>query len=109
MAQMKFAIMLWPTDKNFISVHSLDHIRQPRKPFNDYRFGEECLTVYPACKFPGPDGFSEQGESLWKTVILGIGGKKSNHESVCMSFYLGAPPVYPLKTGDMAGLIICMF
>lgn len=88
MAQMKFALMLWPTDDNLVSVHSLDYIRKPKKAFNDFQVGDDCLTFYP--KHEGPDGVSDSGEMLWKSIILAVGGKKQFFTSyfMCMQFRL---------------------
>lgn len=80
---MKYALMLWPTDRNFTSVTALNNIREPEKAFNDYELGEECLTYYP--KHPGPDGVSKTGEKLWKSIILAKSGKKNKIGGQCLN------------------------
>lgn len=77
---MKFALMLWPTDKNLTSVIALNNIREPEKAFNDYDVGEECLTFYP--RYPGPDGVSKSGEKLWKSIILAKSGKQKQNKNL---------------------------
>ena len=69
MSQKLFALMLFPSDNNFVGIHSLSLIRKPEKLFNEYEVGEEVLAEYPGW-MPGPDE-----EQLWKGVILATSGK----------------------------------
>ncbi|XP_076111900.1 uncharacterized protein LOC143080100 [Mytilus galloprovincialis] len=60
-AQNKFAVMLWPTDSGKMSVHSLGKIKEPLKPWNDFKLGDKGKASYP--------GYKE----LWDFEILAIG------------------------------------
>ncbi|CAG2221820.1 NCK1 [Mytilus edulis] len=60
-AQNKFAVMLWPTESGKMSVHSLGKIKEPLKPWKDFKLGDKGKASYP--------GYKE----LWDFEILAIG------------------------------------
>ena len=62
MSQQCYALMLWTTDHNRVSIHHLKHIFSPKKPWNTYKIGETGKAVYPGV--PG----------LWDFEILATGG-----------------------------------
>ena len=65
--------MLWPTDSGKMSVHSLGKIKEPLKPWNDFKLGDKGKASYP--------GYKE----LWDFEILAIGGKNARYfPNACM-------------------------
>ncbi|CAC5408286.1 unnamed protein product [Mytilus coruscus] len=68
-AQNKFAVMLWQTDHGKMSVHSLGKIKEPLKPWNDFKLGYKGKASYP--------GYKE----LWDFEILAIGECRKSMEN----------------------------
>ena len=54
--------MLWVNDNNKMSVHHLKYVTQPKKPWNEFKRGDNGWSRYPGAA----------GE--WKYKILAVGG-----------------------------------